>query len=81
MQSMISAIDVTAKTFFERFYFVLQCSTIVQNFALCHLSLRTHNSAHSLYNYFSISEQFFPLDCPLIFKVHDSPLNLAESRY
>ena len=49
--------------------------------ALSQLSLCTHNPAHSPYKYFSISEQFFPPDCPSIFLVHDSPSNLAESWY
>ena len=45
------------------------------------LSLCTHNSDHSLDNYFSISVQFFSPNGPSFFCHHDSPSNLAESRY
>ena len=42
-------------------------STIAHIWALSQLSLCTHNPAHSLDNYFSISEQLFSLDGPSIF--------------
>ena len=48
---------------------------------LSQLSLCTHHSDHSLHNYFSISVQFFSPNGPSIFLHHDSPSNLAESRY
>jgi len=41
----------------------------VQICALSQLSLCTHNPDHSLYNYFSISVQFFPSEWPLNFFV------------
>jgi len=74
----LSAIDVTAKTFFERLYLDLGLCEIVTwvNCPLC-----THNSDHSHYNYFSISLQFFPRMAPHFFFHHDSPSNLAESQY
>ena len=57
----LSAIDVTEKTFFKRLYLVLRLRKI----ALCvRLSVCSHNSDRFLDNYFSISEQFFPLNGP-----------------
>ena len=77
MCTQLSTIDVTEKTFFER----LISSMIGHIWALSQLSLCTHNPTHSVYNYFSISEQFFSPDGPSIFLVHDSPSNLAKSQY
>jgi len=77
MCARLSAQDVTKK------YSLSFCNScrIGNIWALSQLSLCTLNPAHSLYNYFSTSEQFFPPDCPSIFLVHDSPSNLAKSRY
>jgi len=54
-------------------------SRIAHIWALSQMSLCTHNSDHSLYNYFSISVQFFPRMAPHFLKKNDSPSNLAES--
>jgi len=56
-------------------------SRIAHNCALSQLSLCTHNPDRSLYNCFSISVQFFPRMAPHFFDHHDSPSNLAKSRY
>jgi len=49
--------------------------------ALSQLSLCTHNSDSSHYNYFSIFVYFFPRMAHHFFGHHDSPSNLAESWY
>ena len=69
----VSAIDVTQKLFFERLYWF-------QDWA--HLSpkstVRVLPLPHcSLYNYFSISVQFFSDVAPHFLSAHDSPSNLA----
>jgi len=56
-------------------------SRIARNCALSQLFLCIHNTDHSHDNYFSISVQFFSSNGPSIFFHHDSPSNLAESRY
>ena len=56
-------------------------SKIGHIWALSQFSLCTHNPANSLYNYFSIFEQFFSSDGPSIFWVHDSPNNLDNSLF
>ena len=53
-------------------------SRIVKNCALSQLSLCTHNTDESVYSYFSISVQFWPLN---VFGHLDWPSNLAESWY
>ena len=44
-------------------------------------TLFTHNPDRSAYNYFSISVNFFPRMAPHFFGHHNSPSNLAKSRY
>jgi len=73
----VSAIDVTWKVFCERLYWF-------QDWA--HLSskstVRVLPHPHcSLYNYISISVQFFSDVAPHFLSAYDSPSNLAESRY
>ena len=77
MRAQLSAIDVTAKTFFERLYLVLGLCKI-ELCVSCPCALTTPTI-----HYYTISRflcNFFP-EWPLIFFVHDSPSNLAESRY
>jgi len=74
----LSAIDVTEKAFFERLYSILGLAPIG---APDQLSLYSHTpTAHST----AISQfpcNFFSHVAPLFFCWHDSPSNLAESRY
>ena len=70
---------MTAKAFFERLYSVLGLTPI---YAHCHHARGTHTGPHrALDNYFSISVQFFPRVAPQFLCQHESPGNLAESRY
>jgi len=64
----VSAIDVKAKTFFQRLYLVPGLRKIAPFVTM-------------LCDYFSISVQFVPQMAPQFFFKHDSPSNLAESRY
>jgi len=70
--------SLTAKTFFERLYLVLELCKIASwvNSPLC-----THNPDHSLYNYFSGSVQCTPQSPPrkaiLIVTCHQSCVHLV----
>ena len=78
MCPQLSAIDVTAKTFFERLYLVLGLRKIAP-WVNCPYAPTTP-TVHST----SISRflcNFFPRMAPHFFGHHDSPSNLAESRY
>jgi len=68
---MISAIDVTAKKFFERLYFVLG----LHKCALSQPSLYTHNPDRSIENYLSISLGFFSPNGPSFFWSRMAPHN------
>jgi len=73
----LSAIDVTRKLFFERLYWFQDWD---------HLSpestVRMPPHPHcSVDNYFSISVQFFSDVAVHFLSAHDSPSNLAKSRY
>jgi len=62
-QPQMSAIYVTGKIFFERLYLVSGMGTFGAEITVpC-----THNSDHSVYNYFSISVQFFSPNGPSFF--------------
>ena len=56
-------------------------SRIGHIWALGQLSLCTHNPDRSSYNYFMIFVIFFARMAPHFFHFHDSPSNLAKSRY
>jgi len=69
----LSAIDVTAKAFFERLYLVLGVSPFEPE-----STVLTHPHPHcSLNSYFSISVQFFSQLAPHFLAAHDSPSNLT----
>jgi len=73
----LSAIDVTARAIFECVYLVQDCANLRPE-----SNVPIHPQPHrSLADYFSISMQFFPQVAPHFFGQHDSPSNLAESRY
>jgi len=73
----LGAIDVTAKTFFERSYLVPG----LHQFAPFVIMPSAPTSYCSFYNFFSISVQFFPEWPQNLFCQHNSPSNLAESQY
>ena len=70
----LSAIDVTAKTFFECLYLVSGLAPIC---ALSQLSVCSHTPT-----VYSVANSRFPCKvAPQFFGQHDSPSNLTESRY
>ena len=73
----VSAIDVTAQTFFERLYLVLGLAPIG---ALSQLSVCSHTpTVYSVANS-QFPCNFFPKWPLIFFGQHNSPSNLAESR-
>ena len=73
----LSAIDVTPKIFFERLYWFQDQVNLSPESTVCVLT-HPHCSFH---NYFSILWIFFSQVAPHFWSAHDSPNNLAESRY
>jgi len=76
-RSKVSAMDVTAKTIFESLYLVLGLAPIC---ALSQLSECSHTPPTPGQLFLDFCAIFFPA-WPLIFCQHDSPSNLADSRY
>jgi len=74
---MMSAIDVTAKKFFERLYLVLGLRKIA-SWVICPYAPTTPTVQSTTISRFPCN--FFPRMAPHFFH-HDSPSNLAESRY
>jgi len=73
----VSAIDVTSKVFFERLYWFQDWPYLSSESTVCVLP-HPHCSGD---NYFSMSVQFFWDMAPHFLSAHDSPSNLAKSRY
>jgi len=77
MCAQLSAIDVTAKTFFESLYLVLEMRKIVPWIVSMHPQHRPF-TVQLFLDFYAISFPRWPL---IFFGQHDSPSNLAESRY
>jgi len=75
---MMSAIDVTAKTFFEHLYLVLGLGTF-GSWVNCPCASTTPTVQSTTISRFPCI--FFPRMAPHFFDHHDSPSNLAKSRY
>ena len=78
MCSQLSAIDVTAKTFFERLYLVLVLR-IIAPWVNCPHAPTTPTIHPTFISRFLCN--FSPNSPSFFFWHHDSPSNLAESRY
>jgi len=76
--SMMSAIDVTAKIFFERLYLVIGLRKIAPwvNCPYARTAPTVHSTTISRFPY-----NFFPRMAPHFLGHHDSPSNLEKSRY
>jgi len=75
---IMSAIDVTAKTVFERLYLVLGLC-IIAPWVNCPCAPTTPTVHCTTISQFPCN--FFPRMAPHFFDHHDSPSNLAKSRY
>ena len=74
----VSAIDVTANTFFERLYLVLE---LAPTGALSQLSVSSHTPTVHSTTLFRFPCNFFRRMAPRFCCQHDAPSNLAECRY
>jgi len=82
MCTNLRTIDVTEMTFFERLYERLYLVSGVGTFVLCVNCPCTSTTpiVHSI-TIFRFPCKLFPRMAPQFFCLHDSPNNLAESRY
>jgi len=74
----LSAIHVTAKVIFERFYLVPGLSTFEPRVNCLSAPTPNPNPHRSLTGYFSSFVRFLPQVAPRFFGQHDSPSNLSE---